>query len=973
MNVDAYVIQMMTIENSCCNRYSCGVSQSYHFVLILFTLVFTTIIIMGFADASDIEFVSEINLTGTAWFDIDDIEFLSGNDQIAISGTTKALWNLRDRTYESLDLEWSSEMAYSQSDGRLAYSGNDFNFGVYRMDTNPPQREIINWSRDEASESTYNIVFGINSSKIYSANFRYVYRWDFNGSSWDLRNKVMLYNTSLRQGISTIFYDHDYDELIAILKNGDTILLDPNLGFKNRWNNSLAPPEQDRHPPTRSPFCLLNNRTIIWARSNHLITLNISNGFQEEIAISMNGPWDHIVSSHDGKWLAMVSFGAIHIYDQLTYVRATYFASSGQTTSIAWSPDDSRIVTADANGVVQVWFNVYHSSYNRPPSIEILSPVEGARINNTIEISGNSSDDNRVETVVMQISESNWSIVDGTENWQFRWDTRFIENGWYQIKARAFDGERFSQIAFVNVHVDNNVSNMIPPSIVINYPNDTDVITGKVTFYGRAWGLNQIVAITITFNNSTIDGSFVSELWYATIDTTLLHDGQMSFQAVAYDGLLYSTPYNITVLISNNATIPNQRPWVTIAEPSNGQYVNGIIIARGSAFDPEDSVQFVFVNIDEGDWTSASFDDEWEIEINTWDFSNGQHHLYAFCVDDIQASSILSVQFQVDNDLLHPYGRPNCRILTPANESTVNGVITVEGFADDDDHIESVFISIAGDSPEYAHGTSNWSIEINTSNYPNGFLRICAWSNDGMNSSQKINWNLYISNNRRPSCFILTPQNGSVVWGIITVMGIAEDDNEIISVTVNINGIEDHVAEGTYPWRFLFNSSRFQNGIILLTVWSSDGQLESMPQNLLLTIRNNERPNCTIISPIDTQVIKQDFIISGTAIDLDSDNLVVEIRIDDGMWMVCNGTVQWTFNFPLFLLEDGDHILFARSFDSTDYSTIQQVNFKVERETPEEQSTSPNNLIYLLLITIAIIIIVVVQLLLNNRSKGTGN
>lgn len=99
------------------------------------------------------------------------------------------------------------------------------------------------------------------------------------------------------------------------------------------------------------------------------------------------------------------------------------------------------------------------------PTITILQPYSGETLKETYPIKGTSNSSNRpINTVEICFDNSTWIIVNGTTNWNYTWNTTTTTNGAHTIKARAFDGYNYSNIAEKTIIVANNFAPQ-PPHI----------------------------------------------------------------------------------------------------------------------------------------------------------------------------------------------------------------------------------------------------------------------------------------------------------------------------------------------------------------------------------------------------------------------------------------------------------------------------------------------------------------------------
>jgi len=77
-------------------------------------------------------------------------------------------------------------------------------------------------------------------------------------------------------------------------------------------------------------------------------------------------------------------------------------------------------------------------------------------------------------------------------------------------------------------------------------------------------------------------------------------------------------------------------------------------------------------------------------------------------------------------------------------------------------------------------------------------------------------------------------------------------------------------------------------------------------------------------------------VIKGKAWDIDGNETLqkVEIKIDDGEWKNVTGIFNWAYTLDTKKLENGNHTIYARSYDGKNYSNI--VSIKIEVNNKKE-------------------------------------
>ncbi|MGA1848207.1 MAG: S8 family serine peptidase [Thermoplasmatota archaeon] len=128
------------------------------------------------------------------------------------------------------------------------------------------------------------------------------------------------------------------------------------------------------------------------------------------------------------------------------------YGEEGQYTAVMEVQDDDGYLGRDTLNVL-----VRSRDYNYPPEVAIDCPV--APLTGRALVTGTSSDDQFVEYVEVMLEggsdELQWSTAKGKEAWRIELDTRTVQNGMYLLKARSFDGQRYSPTAECEVEVFN--------------------------------------------------------------------------------------------------------------------------------------------------------------------------------------------------------------------------------------------------------------------------------------------------------------------------------------------------------------------------------------------------------------------------------------------------------------------------------------------------------------------------------------
>ncbi|OYT61119.1 hypothetical protein B6U81_03780 [Thermoplasmatales archaeon ex4484_30] len=189
---------------------------------------------------------------------------------------------------------------------------------------------------------------------------------------------------------------------------------------------------------------------------------------------------------------------------------------------------------------------------------------------------------------------------------------------------------------------------------------------------------------------------------------------------------------------------------------------------------------------------------------------------------------------------------PTVTITSPLNNSTVSGIVNIQGTASDDGTVQRVEIKIDSGLWMTATGTTSWSYSWNTTLVSNGNHTIYARSYDGTNYSSIVSVAIIVNNilpNHKPNVDIIFPLDGAVVKGIITIHGTAsdEDGNEsIVKVEIKIGDGNWKVVSGTTSWNYSWDSTSVENVDYAIQARAYDGQEYSSIDSIIVKVNNKK-------------------------------------------------------------------------------------------------------------------------------------
>jgi hypothetical protein len=623
------------------------------------------------------------------------------------------------------------------------------------------------------------------------------------------------------------------------------------------------------------------------------------------------------------------------------------------------------------------------------PAVEITDPEDGATVSGIYLIKGVAWDDIEVVGVDLIFDHSievEATIVERIEQhwyWQYEWNTSEFDDGWHLVQARAWDNESHSPLHSIEVYVQNEVmEENHKPFVTIEYPDPGQVVSGVVTILGHAWDPDegdQVEMVQIAIDNmedwfNATDTSWNETWWTWSYDwnTTTVADGEHKIIARSLDGEVHSLLVDEWVIVKNEL---NQAPECWIAHPDHGSTVSGTITIVIAVKDDKEAIS-VEVKIDEGEWGKAVWDhmdgdvEVWYFEWDTTTVANGWHAIHARAYDGELYSDTDVIEVLVENELNKA---PECWIEYPEHGDTVSGVVEVVIATRDDREAIKVLVRI--DNGEWDDAVWDrmvgdvevWLYEWDTTLVEDGWHHVCAKAWDGELWSDVDCKEVLVQNgeeNHKPWVTIEQPEDGDVVSGVIAIRGHAGDPDEgdlVELVQIAIDNTEhwldcfDTSGNDTWwSWVYEWDTTTVENGKHFIVARSWDGELWSNLWDVHIIVENeveNRRPIVEIVHPLNDQTVSGTVLVHGEASDPDEGDRVevVMARINHGEWFETVDTSHddswstWAFQWNTIQFENGEHCIFAKSYDGALWSEVDVVCVLVrnDNQRPEVSITHP--------------------------------
>ncbi len=196
-----------------------------------------------------------------------------------------------------------------------------------------------------------------------------------------------------------------------------------------------------------------------------------------------------------------------------------------------------------------------------PPRLFVKYPIQNCYVSDTITITGSTDDlDGFVKHVYVKIDDGEWMEAEGTDNWEYEWDTTSVPDGTHKITVVAVDDTGLnSACRYVNVKVSN-----APLDVAISYPDliltDKDIyfvsqVSGGIPPYSFQWDFG--------------DGSSSNES-----NPIHVYDqpGAYTLTLQVLDAANHSTTMTRLLSVESNDITP---PTIEIITPQQGLYLQG--------------------------------------------------------------------------------------------------------------------------------------------------------------------------------------------------------------------------------------------------------------------------------------------------------------------------------------------------------------------------------------------------------------
>ena len=565
-----------------------------------------------------------------------------------------------------------------------------------------------------------------------------------------------------------------------------------------------------------------------------------------------------------------------------------------------------RLVASDRAGNMKTSdTTIQLGNASAKPVVSITSPMANAVIAGIRRISGTASDSAfagyrlafRADEESGEWTEITAQATAVTNGKLGAWDTTAVADGKYKLRLTAMDNNGYTSVVAVTVVVDNS-----RPVAVIYPPDDlvrgTWIASGDVPIKGTATDVN-FDSYTVEFGEgsdpdqwTSIEGASELQVEYGILRTwsTAGLNGEYTLR------LTVTNKADLETVFPQPITLDNQPAEASITSPEEGQFVTGVVSVTGVADDENFRRYQIMVAqgqepatwgepLEESsaprqedvlfNWDTTSLEGEYSIKLVVEDFSN----------DPVEETRHVTV----DNT------PPQAEITAPQDGQMVSGDIEIRGTAQDE-HFQDYLV-------EYASGTNpldnawreigglavqpvtdgvlrNW----NAATLSDGLYSLRLTVRDSAGHVETVQ-SVLILDNQPPEAKLNVPTINGIVTGTVDIIGTASD--------LNLKEYKLLIAPGEQvdeaDWRLISsgvesktNSALAQwdtaglEGTYSVKLIATDLSDQGTAEDTQIVVIDNTDPVALITSPQDNYQVGGIIQVSGTAIDANFKEYIVE-------------------------------------------------------------------------------------------------
>jgi len=338
------------------------------------------------------------------------------------------------------------------------------------------------------------------------------------------------------------------------------------------------------------------------------------------------------------------------------------------------------------------------------PMVTVDSPQNESEVSGLVEIRGSASDeDGTVELVEVSFDGETWYETQGTDDWQYNWDTSQVDDGVYDIKIRAWDDHQNTGSFFLELEVANE---------------DTTYIMGRITDRSSGdpvEGAEVLLSGGLDYSGETTeDGAYRIDCEPGEYSLIVRHEDFNKLRADVVIETGKNTFDGELIILTAIDGFVTEGSGKGGGDPVEGAEIS--LMGENEYSTQSDEDGYYYLECEPGDY---------DLVVTAEDFRT-----YDDSLTISEGSTTIDVVLVPDSvDMNEP---PRVYITSPLNGTTFSGILMIQGTASDEDgSITQVEISLQGGSWIRVQGTDNWYYEWESGSFDDGEYVLSIRSFDG--------------------------------------------------------------------------------------------------------------------------------------------------------------------------------------------------------------------------------------------------
>ncbi len=559
---------------------------------------------------------------------------------------------------------------------------------------------------------------------------------------------------------------------------------------------------------------------------------------------------------------------------------------------------------------------------NEKPHVAILSPVQHAWLQDTLNLEVEASDTNGISSVEYSLDAGEtWNAFTrrgsgGANTYAASVKLDEQEDGLLRLDVRATDRAGKTRVVASAFQKDTQ-----PPVAEVIVPGVEDIINGENLIAFKVSDNGRMDHITYVAPPTGKTAPLPIDIPLAPIVTTHvgtvekpLHD-LMTFN-------FYDAAGNILTMREWNFIIDNQSdlPIAEVHLPEEEAVVTKDFTVSGIVYD-DDGPSKIWYKIDDNAYQELpDYASSFSIDVPISSLIDNEHTVtvYAEDINGVKGPEFVR-HFNVSLE------EPKGNIINPSINTTVKETITIDGKARDKNGIRMVYVSLDNGNSydasvgDFAHDKieTEWHFTVDTRVIQDGthavFFKIVDWYGIEALYSSLIN-----IDNTMPEINLELPLDGSISTGMVFFSGQTTDNIELTDLHITVTSLEGKPVNSALARKDLevgqiiteaINLSELNNGLYNIELSGSDAanNVTRVSRNIMLN-KNAPKAKVDLLYPLNGEAVRGVFNIYGTAEgEAEITGLVLYV---DGVQVqdtLLSSSGYYKFQLTPGLITDGEH------------------------------------------------------------------